>query len=866
SELERTVAEVWRRVLGVDRVGLHDNFFALGGDSISATRVISQIRRECDAELPMSSIFEAPLLEEFAARVGSASVRNTLAVGDVRNEDGQLSFAQQRLWFLDQYEQESGQYNVSVSFRIRGELREDVLKDAFRSVLERHDILRTGFQRAHGRPALHVLDRANVPWEPVDLRWLGKVPTREQEAKRRVREFMMRPFDIGKPPLLRVLTVRLGAAEWIVTITQHHIITDWWSLGKLLDELSAAYEARLIEQPLNLPAPVVSYADYAAWQQQWLAGDELQRQLNYWRTRLAGYEPAEVLPNRPRPPARATRGVSHDFHLDPEFLAELKELAQQFGATLHMVLMSAVALLLAGYTGRSDVAFGTAAVGRNRSELENLLGFFVNTLVIRLNVDKDMTFAELLRATREVSLSAYDHADLPFDKLVEDLSIDRDPSRTPLFQLMCVLENPAQPTPDLLDLRVEEYDVPVEIAPFDLTVEFVETARGLRGRILYAKDLFDERMITQLAAGVRTGLQAMATDPERRLAEVSIVSPEHRQELLTWGTAEHSHDGDGFVLRRFAHQVEARPDATAVVCEEDELSYRELDERASRLAHHLRRRGIGPAEPVGVCVRRSPELVVGMLAVFKAGAAYLPLDPELPAERLAFMLSTAGASLVVTDDSLDPAATGDVPTVHLDDVWADDTLPATAPAPVGHPDQLAYTVFTSGSTGRPKGVMVSQRSLDEHTAAMQETYAFKPDDRVLHFLAQGFDVSLEQVFTTLACGATLVLRGEDRWSPSDLVRRVDYHGITVLHLTPSHWQGLVGLLESSPELRPARIGLVIVGGEQMTRADANRSQLVFPAARHLNVYGPTEATITSVVGVVGAGAGAGAGVGVGVEG
>ncbi|MFF2848887.1 amino acid adenylation domain-containing protein [Streptomyces sp. NPDC058001] len=864
SGVERAVAEVWRRVLGVDRVGLHDNFFALGGDSIAATRVISRLRRERGVELPMSSIFEAPLLEEFAARVGGESSGKTLAVADVHNEDGQLSFAQQRLWFLDQYEPENGQYNVSLSFRIRGDLHEDVLKTAFRTVLERHDVLRTGFGRKQGRPVLHVLDRADVSWEPVDLRWLGKVPTREQEAKRRVREFMLRPFDLGKPPLLRVLTVRLSAAEWIVTITQHHIVTDWWSLGQLLDELSAAYAARLNGRSPELPKPVIQYADYAAWQQQWLAGEELDRQLGYWRTRLAGYEPAEILPNRPRPPVRSTRGVSHDFQMDPAFLADLKGLAQQFGATLHMVLMSAVALLLARYTGRSDVAFGTAASGRNRSELESLLGFFVNTLVIRLSVDKDMTFADLLRTTREVSLSAYDHADLPFDKLVEDLSIDRDPSRTPLFQLMCVLENPAQPTPDLEDLQVEEYDVPVEIAPFDLTVEFVETARGLRGRILYAKDLFDERMIAQLAAGVQTGLAAMAADPERPLAEVSVLSEEHRRQLLTWGTAEHSHDGDEFVLRRFERQVEARPEATAVVCEEDSLSYRELNERANRLAHHLRRRGIQPADVVGVGLRRSPELVVGMLAVFKAGAAYLPLDPELPADRVAVMLSDAEASLVVTDDESGLVAIGDVPTVWLDDVWADDSLPMTDPAQVGHSEDLAYTVFTSGSTGRPKGVMVSQRSLDGHTAAMEEVYAFKPDDRVLHFLAQGFDVSLEQVFTTLACGATLVLRGDDRWSPLDLVRRVDYHGITVLHLTPSHWQGLVGLLESSPELRPDHIGLVIVGGEQMTRTDADRSQAVFPAARHLNVYGPTEATVTSVVGVVGSGVGGGGVVPIGV--
>ncbi|MGW7365539.1 amino acid adenylation domain-containing protein [Streptomyces sp. NPDC054841] len=853
--MERTVAEVWSRVLGVDRVGLHDNFFALGGDSIAATKVISQVRQEFDVELPLSSIFEAPLLQDFAAQVGSESAANTLAVADVHNEDGRLSYAQQRLWFLDQYEQESGQYNVSISFRIRGELREDVLKDAIHTVIERHDVLRTTFHQEQGRPVLRVADQAQVAWEPVDLRWLGKVATREQEAKRRVREFMMRPFDIGKLPLLRVLVVRLGPAEWIVTIAQHHIVTDWWSLGKLLDELSAAYTARLDGQPLDMTEPAIQYADYAAWQQQWLAGEELERQLGYWRTQLAGYEPAEVLPSRNRPPVRSTRGVSHDFQLDAAFLAGLKELAQQFGVTLHMVLMAAVALLLAGYTGRSDVAFGTAAAGRNRSELENLLGFFVNTLVIRLSVEKDMTLADLLRATRETALSAYDHADLPFDKLVEDLSLERDPSRTPVFQVMCVLENPAQPTPDLPGLKVEEYDVPVEIAPFDLTVEFVETAGGLRGRVLYAKNLFDERMIAQFAAGVRSGLRAMATDPALRLAEVSVLSPEHRRELLTWGTVEHSHDGDGFAHRRFERQVAVRPDATAVVCEEDSLSYRELNERANRLAHDLRRRGIRPADVVGVCVRRSTELVVGMLAAFKAGAGYLPLDPEQPTDRLAFMLSQAGASLVVTDDDLGMVAAGDVPAVRLDDVWADGSLPVTDPAPVGHPDQLAYTVFTSGSTGRPKGVMVSQRSLDEHTAAMQETYAFKPDDRVLHFLAQGFDVSLEQVFTTLACGATLVLRGEDRWSPADLVRRIDYHGITVLHLTPSHWQGLVGLLESSPELRPDHIGLVIVGGEQMTRADADRSQLVFPAARHLNVYGPTEATITAVVGVVGSGAG-----------
>ncbi|MGP4096443.1 amino acid adenylation domain-containing protein [Nonomuraea sp. KM90] len=854
GEVERSVAETWRRVLGVDRVGSHDDFFALGGDSIAATRVLSDVRRAYGTAIPLSSIFEAPRLRDFAALVGVENAGKTLAVADVRNQDGRLSYAQQRLWFLDRYEQENGQYNVSVSFRIRGELREDLLKDALNTVIERHDVLRTGFLQAQGRPALHVVDQAQVPWEPVDLRWLGKVPTREQEAKRRVKEFMARPFDIGRPPLLRVLAIRLGPAEWIITIAQHHIVTDWWSLGKLLDELSAIYRSRLEGQTPDPRRPELQYADYAAWQQQWMAGDEPERHLEYWRTQLAGYEAAEVRPSRPRPPVRSTRGMSHDFRLEPEFLHALKDLAQRHGATLHMVLMSAVGLTLSRYTGRSDVAFGTAIAGRDRGELEDLLGFFVNTLVIRLTVEQDLTVADLLRQTRATSLSAYDHAELPFDKLVEELSIDRDPSRTPLFQLMCVLENPAQPTPDLPGLQVEEYDVPVEIAPFDLTVEFMENASGMRGRILYAKDLFDERLIAQFAAALRTVLRTMARDPELPLAKVSVLAPEHHEQLLAQGTAPRLPDGCGFVHRRFELQAAARPEATAVVCEEDSLSYRELNERANQLAHALRRRGIRPTDTVGVCVRRSPDLVVGMLAVFKAGAGYLPLDPELPTERLAYMLSTARASLVVTDDELPPAMTAEIPALHLDDVRDDGSLPLTDPATAGHPDETAYIIFTSGSTGRPKGVAVSRRSLDDHTAAMREVYAFEPRDRVLHFLAQGFDVSLEQVFTTFACGATLVLRGDDRWSPGDLVRRIDYHGITVLHLTPSHWQGLVGLLESSPESRPDHIGLVIVGGEQMTRADADRSRTVFPKARHLNVYGPTEATITAVVGEVDAGA------------
>ncbi|HEV2756819.1 MAG TPA: amino acid adenylation domain-containing protein, partial [Actinomycetota bacterium] len=655
----------------------------------------------------------------------------------------------------------------------------------------------------------------------------------------------MRPFDLERGPLLRARVLRLGADDHVLLLVMHHIVSDGWSTGVFMRELSALYG----DEGARLPQLPVQYADFAAWQRRWLSGDVLQAQLDYWRERLAGLAPVLELPaDHPRPPVKTARGRIHSFTVDAGTMAALRALGRARNATPFMTLTAAFQALLARYSGSDDIAIGTPTAGRTRAELEGLVGFFVNTLVLRTDLSGDPTFGELVERVRDVALGAYAHQDVPFEKLVEELHPQRSLSHTPLFQVMFSLENTAEAALALSDATVDRVPLDYNPSKFDLTLSMGEDDDGAGGLIAYNADLFEPATIERMAGHLQGLLKAVASDPELPLSELELLSPSERHHLVVeLNGSTVAYDGARPVHELFEARVRENPDAVALVFAGRGLTYGDLDAAANRLAHHLVEKGVGPEVPVGICLERGPDLVVGLLAVLKAGAVYVPLDPDYPAERLGFMLQDTAAPVVVTTAELvERLGSPHVEAVLLDaDAGVISTRPETSVAGAASPDSLAYLVYTSGSTGLPKGVGVAHRSLAGHCTAMADRYALTRDDRMLVFGSFNFDVSLEQTLTPLIAGASVVVR-DDVWDPQTLANEVAALGITLLNPPTAYWHqlaadpGAVEQLLASPSLR-----LVAVGGEAMASSRLRAWLEAGDCPAVMNNYGPTEATITA---------------------
>ncbi|TMC08483.1 MAG: amino acid adenylation domain-containing protein [Chloroflexi bacterium] len=828
DEVEVALAEVWSEVLRVERVGVHDNFFALGGDSIANMRVVSRVRQALGAELPVRAVFGSPTIAALADQVRAAGAAGGPAL-EPRPADAEavLSYAQQRLWFLDQFEPGSAEYNVPLGLRLKGALDEAALRRALDGVVARHRVLRTSFGAERGRPTLVVQERVEVPWQGVDLRELP-APERDAEARRLAEAEAAAAFGLDQAPLLRVLLLRLADDERVLVLNQHHIVTDGWSHSVLVAELGELYAAEVEGRAPALPELRVQYEDYAHWQRRWLSGEELERQLGYWREALAGLEPLELPTDRPRPPVRSSRGGSHELRLDAGLTSRLRELGRARGATLHQVLMAALMVLLWRYTGQEDLALGTPTAGRTRRELEELVGFFVNTLVIRGQVGGEDSFERVLERVRESSLGAQAHEEVPFEKLVDELGVERDPSRTPLFQVSCVLQNAPGGELRLPGLEIADYELSTDTAKYDLSAGFAEVDGGLAGELAYAADLFEPGTIQRLAGHLDVLLRAVAAEPARPLRDLPLLTGDDRRLLDEWSRAPGHTAETRTTVELFEEQARRRPDAVAVTSGDERLTYGDLNRRANRLAHHLRSLGAGPEDRVAICLDRSPDLVTAILGTLKAGAAYVPLDPAYPAERLAHVQADAGARLLLTS------------------AWLEDQREAMArcpdadPVPLAGPGNLAYAIYTSGSTGRPKGVMVEHRALSNQLGWLRHAFAGGAGG-MLQRTSPSFDASVWELLFPLVAGEELVIAGaDDVLEPARLAALVAGRGVTRLQVVPSLLRVLLRDLEAAgcKDLR-----WLYAGGEPLDAALCRQVHAALPGVRLVNLYGPTETCI-----------------------
>ncbi|RKI05722.1 amino acid adenylation domain-containing protein, partial [Corallococcus praedator] len=846
---EIALATLWSEVLRIPAVGRHDNFFELGGHSLLATQVVSRIRSTLGVELPLGDLFSAPTVATLAEKLGRAS--RTQAPPLVRAERTTappLSFAQQRLWFIDQLEPGTTLYNLPLPLRFTGALDEGALRRSLDALMARHESLRTTFRVDAGQPVQHIHAGATVPFESVDLTDIADATERQAEAKRRGSAEFHRPFNLEQGPVIRALLLKLDAQEHVLVLHLHHIVSDGWSLGVLVREMTALYEAFRQGHAPALPSLPVQYADYAVWQRGWLQGDVLEAQLDWWKQQLAGASHVLELPtDKPRPAVASRRGDAVSVHL-PRVLAEKVEaLAQREGATPFMVLLAAFQSVLHRYSGQDDVLVGSPIANRGHAETEGLIGFFVNTLVLRGSFGARPSFRQLVAQVRTTTLGAYEHQDIPFERLVESLQTTRDLSRTPLFQVMFALQNAPLPELVLPGLSVKGADIGGRgTSQFELSLDLNREADGFVGHIDYATDLFERSTVERLMTHLRVLLEAALERPDAPLADLSFVGPEERQRLLgdLSGSAV-DFDSEATLHGRIERQVARTPSADAVAFGDTMLSFRQLDARANQLARHLRSLGVGPEVTVGLCLERSADSIVALLAVLKADGAFVPIDPAAPAARRSFILGDSRASVLLTTQALAEAWRPDVGAVVCLDAeqkpWAE--LSSETPASNVGPENLAYVLYTSGSTGTPKGVAVQHRSvLHLHQAMARDIYV-QPQRglRVSVNAPLFFDASMEQVIQLLDGDCLCLVPDETRKDPEVMLSWLEAQRIDSLDCTPSQLKLLLdaGLLERAHV--PA---LLIVGGEAMDEVTWRRLSTT-KRTRAFNVYGPTETTVNA---------------------
>ncbi|MEG4054806.1 MULTISPECIES: amino acid adenylation domain-containing protein [unclassified Microcoleus] len=763
-----------------------------------------------------------------------------------------LSFAQQRLWFFDQFEAGKSFYNLPGAIRLKGKLNVAVLEQTFNEILNRHEALRSTFTEVQGQPVQVIAPPVSRLWLPViDLRELPQ-SDREAAVNQLSAKEAQQPFDLQRGPLLRTSLLQLSEEEYVLLLTMHHIVSDGWSIGVLARELAAIYEALWAGNQPQLPELPVQYADFAIWQRNWLCGEVLQTQLAYWKQQLEGAPPLLELPaDRPRPPIQTSEGATQSLLLSFELTAALKNLSQREDVTLFMTLLAAFKALLYRYTGRTDLLVGSPIANRNRAEIEGLIGVFVNTLVLRTDVSGDPTFRELLQRLREVTLGAYAHQDLPFEKLVEELQPERSLSYNPVFQVMFQLRNNPMPPLELPGLTLNLLELETNTTQFDLSLDLEEVGERLQASVQYSTDLFDRATITRMLGHLQTLLEGIAAHPEQRLSSLPLLTAAEKQQLLEWNNTFAQYPPDKCIHQLFEEAVSRSPDAVAVVFEGEELSYRELNARANQLAHHLRSLGVKPEALVGICVERSPLMVIGLLGVLKAGAAYVPLDPNYPKERLAFMLEDSSVQVLLAQEKLlEKLPPHSARVVCLDSGWEEIAFYSSENPRSGvKPENLAYVIYTSGSTGKPKGVLIEHRSLVNYTAAAIAEYGIEKRDRVLQFASISFDASAEEIYPCLTSGATLVLRTDSMLDSAAVFwEKCRAWNLTVLSLPTAYWHELTALLSQETLVLAPSLRLTIIGGEKaLPERLKTWIERVGQQVRLVNTYGPTEATVVATI-------------------
>jgi amino acid adenylation domain-containing protein len=758
------------------------------------------------------------------------------------------SFPQERLWFLDRLQPGSAFYNVPAALRLAGALDVAALERALGEIVRRHEALRTVFEERDGAPVQVVKPFAgfSLPVEDLSAPDEGE---REARVKGLAAEESERPFDLAAGPMFRARLLRLGAEEHVLLLCMHHIVCDEWSLGLLFRELWALYGAFREGRPSPLAELPVQYADFAARQREPSRAGELERQLAWWKERLAGSPPVLELPtDHPRPSVQSYRGARERIALSSELLERLQALGRGEGATLYMVLLGAFKVLLSRYGGGDDVVVGSPITGRTRRELEELIGFFLNTLVLRTNLSGDPSFREVLRRVRETTLGAFAHQDLPFERLVEEVHPDRSLSYSPLFQVMFVLQDAARPGGGLPGLEQRPVEAVSPTSKFDLTLSLAARPHGLVGSLEYSTDLFEAATISRMLGHLERVLEQVAADPDVRLSELELLADDERRLVVEeWNATEAAYPREGCVHQLFEAQADRTPDAPAVTFAGGSLSYRALEEQANRLAHHLAKLGVGPDACVALCLERGPEMMVAVLGILKAGAAYVPLDPAYPADRLAYMMENSAAPVLLTQRSMaDRVPAGGARVVRVD-ADAEEIVRRSPMRPrvrVGG-DHLAYVIYTSGSTGRPKGVAMPHRPL-VNLMAWQEGDWRRPGPAVtLQFATISFDVSFQELFSSWSTGGSVVLIDEElRYDAAGLLEVMEREGVERVMMPAVALQQVAEAAEVRG-LVPSRLREVQTAGEQLRVTGPLRRWMTALGAPLYNHYGPSETHVVT---------------------
>lgn len=846
NEVENAIAKVWQNFLGIKNIGINDNFFDLGGDSLLATQLISRLRAVLKLEIPLSNILKYPTIAQLENTLKqSQTLRLPPIEAKNQQENLPLSFAQERLWFLDQLEGASATYNIAYNIAINGNLNVKALQQVFCEIVNRHQTLRTSFHNIKGIPTQVINSEATIDIKFIDLQ---QNLEKEAQLQKEIKKSATTPFDLEDAPLIRISLLQLDSQKYILLITIHHIISDGWSMGVLREELSTLYQAFTQGKKSPLQDLPIQYADFTLWQRKWITGEILEKQLNYWKQELKDAPELLQLPtDYPRPHTQSYQGKTKEIIINNDSTEKIQNLSKKYDVTLFMTLYGVFATLLYRYSGQTDILIGSPIANRNRKEIEPLIGFFVNTLVLRTSFEDNPSFEKLLSQIKETTIKAYENQDVPFEQIVSTLQPIRSLSHSPLFQVMFVLQNAPMEKLELSDITLTEFRSDTETAKFDLLLSISQTDKGLIGSWNYNSDLFNQDTIERMASHFENLLSAIASNPQLKVNEIPILSQTEKQQILVdWNNTKADYSKDKCIHQLFEQQVIKTPNDIAVVFEEEKLTYQQLNQKSNQLAHYLRKLGVKAETLVGICCDRSLEMIIAILGILKAGGAYVPIDSNYPVERIQYMLEDSKMAILLTQEKLtNKLQFVSQNPIKLDTDWKiiNQESKENIISQVSS-SNLVYVIYTSGSTGKPKGVKMNHQPMVNLIEWQINQKDFNPQLKTLQFAPISFDVSFQEIFSTLCSNGTLILiTEEERKDFNQLPLFLEKQSIERLFLPFIALEKLSEIIVNQPK-ELTKLQEVITAGEQLKITPSiekmrEKCQVIY------NQYGPTETHVVS---------------------